>query len=129
MAHRALGCRGVSRADFRLRRNEREEGELVCLEVNTQPGMTETSLVPEIAAHAGFSFGELVALDGGGRLLRSLSEALAWRPAATPALAGVSDRGGRRITVVLRGERSARGVAALAPVRSIGRPRSRSRLR
>ena len=35
-------------------------GELVVLEVNTQPGMTETSLVPEIAAHAGYSFGELV---------------------------------------------------------------------
>ncbi|HUN12896.1 MAG TPA: D-alanine--D-alanine ligase, partial [Rhabdaerophilum sp.] len=33
---------------------------LVCLEVNTQPGMTETSLVPELAAHAGLSFGELV---------------------------------------------------------------------
>jgi D-alanine-D-alanine ligase len=33
---------------------------LVCLEVNTQPGMTETSLVPELAAHAGISFGELV---------------------------------------------------------------------
>ena len=37
-----------------------EDGELVCLEVNTQPGMTETSLVPEMAAHAGISFGELV---------------------------------------------------------------------
>ena len=36
-------------------------GEFVCLEVNTQPGMTETSLVPEMAAHAGMSFAELVA--------------------------------------------------------------------
>ncbi|WP_158817038.1 D-alanine--D-alanine ligase [Methylocapsa sp. S129] len=60
MAHRALGCRGVSRADFRYDESKGESGELVCLEVNTQPGMTETSLVPEIAAHAGVSFGELV---------------------------------------------------------------------
>ena len=60
-AHRALGCRGVSRADFRFDETRGEEGELVCLEVNTQPGMTETSLVPEMAAHAGLSFRELVA--------------------------------------------------------------------
>lgn len=59
-AHQALGCRGVSRADFRL--DERADGshELVCLEVNTQPGMTETSLVPDMARHAGMTFGELV---------------------------------------------------------------------
>jgi D-alanine-D-alanine ligase len=56
-AHQSLGCRGVSRADFRF---DEAKGELVCLEVNTQPGMTETSLVPEIAAHAGFSFEQLV---------------------------------------------------------------------
>jgi D-alanine-D-alanine ligase len=60
VAHRALGCRGVSRADFRYDESKGESGELVCLEVNTQPGMTETSLVPEIAAYAGVSFGELV---------------------------------------------------------------------
>ncbi len=59
-AHRALGCRGVSRADFRYDDRPDGSGELVVLEVNTQPGMTETSLVPEMAAHAGFSFGELV---------------------------------------------------------------------
>jgi D-alanine-D-alanine ligase len=59
-AHRALGCRGVSRADFRFDEGEDGEGELICLEVNTQPGMTETSLVPDMAAHAGISFGELV---------------------------------------------------------------------
>jgi len=59
-AHRALGCRGVSRADFRLDESKGESGELVCLEVNTQPGMTETSLVPDMAAYAGLSFGELV---------------------------------------------------------------------
>ena len=60
MAHDALGCRGVSRADFRYDDRPRGTGELVVLEVNTQPGMTETSLVPELAAHAGLSFGELV---------------------------------------------------------------------
>lgn len=59
-AHQALGCRGVSRADFRYDDRPDGTGEIVCLEVNTQPGMTETSLVPEIAAHAGYSFGELV---------------------------------------------------------------------
>lgn len=58
-AHKALGCRGVSRADFRFDVNSGDDA-LVCLEVNTQPGMTATSLVPEIAAHAGWSFGELV---------------------------------------------------------------------
>ncbi len=56
LAHRSLGCRGVSRADFRY------DGEtLFILELNTQPGMTPASLVPEQAAHAGKSFGELVA--------------------------------------------------------------------
>jgi len=59
-AHRALGCRGVSRADFRYDDRPDGSGELVVLEVNTQPGMTETSLVPEMAAFAGYSFGELV---------------------------------------------------------------------
>jgi len=59
-AHQALGCRGVSRADLRYDDTPGGSGELVVLEVNTQPGMTETSLVPEIAAHAGYSFGELV---------------------------------------------------------------------
>jgi D-alanine-D-alanine ligase len=59
-AHQALGCRGVSRADFRF--DDRMEGTqgLFCLEVNTQPGMTQTSLVPELAAHAGMTFEELV---------------------------------------------------------------------
>ncbi len=59
-AHNALGCRGVSRADFRFDDRPGGTGELVCLEVNTQPGMTATSLVPELAAHAGLTFGELV---------------------------------------------------------------------
>jgi D-alanine-D-alanine ligase len=59
-AHQALGCRGVSRADFRY--DDRLEGTdgLICLEVNTQPGMTATSLVPEMAAHAGLDFRALV---------------------------------------------------------------------
>jgi D-alanine-D-alanine ligase len=59
-AHRALGCRGVTRADFRFDNRPGKSGELVCLEVNTQPGMTETSLVPEMAAHEGMSFAALV---------------------------------------------------------------------
>jgi D-alanine-D-alanine ligase len=59
-AHQALGCRGVSRADFRYDDRPDGTGEIVCLEVNTQPGMTVTSLVPELAAHAGYAFDELV---------------------------------------------------------------------
>jgi D-alanine-D-alanine ligase len=59
-AHKALGCRGVSRSDFRYDDLPGGTGEVAVLEVNTQPGMTETSLVPELAAYAGYSFGELV---------------------------------------------------------------------
>ena len=59
-AHQAIGCRGVSRSDFRYDDRFSEEGEVIWLEVNTQPGMTPTSLVPEIAAAAGHSFGELL---------------------------------------------------------------------
>jgi D-alanine-D-alanine ligase len=59
-AHRALGCRGVTRADFRFDNRAGGTGELACLEVNTQPGMNETSLVPELAAYNGMTFGELV---------------------------------------------------------------------
>ena len=59
-AHEALGCRGVSRADFRFDDRPDGSGEIIVLEVNTQPGMTETSLVPELAAYAGLSFGGLV---------------------------------------------------------------------
>jgi len=61
LAHRALGCRGVSRADFRYDDSRAGVAGLYCLEVNTQPGMTETSLVPELAADAGVSFEDLVA--------------------------------------------------------------------
>jgi D-alanine-D-alanine ligase len=56
-AHAALGCRGVSRTDFRY---DDSKGRLIVLEVNTQPGMTPTSLVPEQAAYKGMSFRALV---------------------------------------------------------------------
>lgn len=59
-AHRALGCRGISRADFRYDDSLGGAMGLACLEVNTQPGMTEVSLVPELAAHAGIGFEDLV---------------------------------------------------------------------
>jgi len=59
-AHRALGCRGVSRTDFRYDDSLGGTKGLACLEVNTQPGMTETSLVPELAAYAGIKFADLV---------------------------------------------------------------------
>lgn len=56
-AHKALGCRGVSRSDFRY---DDTSDRLVILETNTQPGMTPTSLVPEQAAYLGMSFADLV---------------------------------------------------------------------
>lgn len=57
-AHQALGCRGVTRSDFRF---DEEKDRLVILETNTQPGMTPTSLVPEQAAFTGMTFEQLVA--------------------------------------------------------------------
>jgi D-alanine-D-alanine ligase len=57
LAHAALGCRGLTRSDFRY---DGLNQDLVLLEVNTQPGMTPTSLAPEQAAHVGLSFDELV---------------------------------------------------------------------
>jgi D-alanine-D-alanine ligase len=60
-AHRALGCRGASRADLRYDDTAGEPGRLVLLEVNTQPGLTPTSLLPEQAAHLGISFPALCA--------------------------------------------------------------------
>ena len=59
-AHRALGCRGVSRADFRWDDSKPGSDGLYLLEVNTQPGMTPLSLVPEQAAHCGIDFPALV---------------------------------------------------------------------
>ncbi len=58
-AHRLLGCKGASRSDFRWD-DELGEAGLFLLEVNTQPGMTPLSLVPEQARHRGMSYGELV---------------------------------------------------------------------
>jgi len=58
-AHTSLGCRGLSRADFRYDDTD-GEGDLYLMEVNTQPGLTPVSLAPEIAAHAGIDFGDLV---------------------------------------------------------------------
>ena len=55
-AHAALGCRGVSRTDLRYDNTKGEPGRMIILEVNTQPGMTPTSLVPEQAAHTGVSY-------------------------------------------------------------------------
>ena len=55
-AHRVLGCKGISRSDFRFFKNK-----FYLLETNTQPGMTKLSLVPEIANHLGIKFNELVA--------------------------------------------------------------------
>ncbi|HEV2676701.1 MAG TPA: D-alanine--D-alanine ligase [Aliidongia sp.] len=60
-AHQALGCRGVSRADFRYDDTVETPGRLYLLEVNTQPGMTPTSLVPDAAKAAGISYAELCA--------------------------------------------------------------------
>jgi D-alanine-D-alanine ligase len=59
-AHRVLGCRGVTRSDFRYDDTAGEPGALVLLEVNTQPGMTPLSLVPEQASYCGIAFSELV---------------------------------------------------------------------
>lgn len=64
VAHEALGCRSVSRSDFRW--DEEGDGKIYILETNTQPGMTPLSLTPELAAYAGMSFAQLVQklLDG-----------------------------------------------------------------
>lgn len=60
LAHATLGCRGVTRADLRYDDTGAAAGDFYMLEINTQPGMTPLSLVPEIAADAGMNFGELV---------------------------------------------------------------------
>jgi D-alanine-D-alanine ligase len=58
IAHKALGCRGVSRTDFRYD-DTTNKPRLILLETNTQPGMTPTSLVPEQAAYVGMSYAKL----------------------------------------------------------------------
>lgn len=60
-AHQALGCRGATRADFRYDDTGSDPGRLVLLEVNTQPGLTPTSLLPEQAAYCGMDFPSLMA--------------------------------------------------------------------
>jgi len=59
-AHHALGCRGISRADLRYDDTAGEPGQLYLLEINTQPGMTPTSLVPDAGRHFGISYTDLV---------------------------------------------------------------------
>ena len=54
-AHKLIGCKGVTRSDFKF-----ENGKFYLLEINTQPGMTKLSLVPEIAAFKGISFIKLI---------------------------------------------------------------------
>jgi len=54
-AHKLIGCRGITRSDFKFFKNK-----FYLLEINTQPGMTKLSLVPEIAAHNGMSFYDLI---------------------------------------------------------------------
>ena len=58
-AHNTLGCKGVTRSDFRYNESDKDN-KIYILEVNTQPGMTNLSLVPEIANYYGISFNELV---------------------------------------------------------------------
>jgi D-alanine-D-alanine ligase len=60
-AHRALGCRGATRSDFRYDDTKGEPGRLILLETNTQPGLTPTSLMPEQAAYRGMDFPHLCA--------------------------------------------------------------------
>lgn len=59
-AHKIIGCRGVTRSDLRYDDTQSDPGKLIMLEINTQPGMTPLSIVPEQAAHAGIGFGDLV---------------------------------------------------------------------
>jgi D-alanine-D-alanine ligase len=60
-AHQTIGCRGATRCDFRYDDTKGEPGRLVLLEINTQPGLTPTSLLPEQAAYVGFDFSRLCA--------------------------------------------------------------------
>jgi D-alanine-D-alanine ligase len=54
-AHKVIGCKGVTRSDFKFFNNK-----FYLLEINTQPGMTKLSLVPEIAAYRGINFKQLI---------------------------------------------------------------------
>ena len=59
-AHKILGCKGITRSDFRFDEQQSGSDGLYLLELNTQPGLTPTSLVPEQAEYAGISFHQLV---------------------------------------------------------------------
>ena len=59
-AYRAIGCSGIARVDFRYDETRSKGDQLHILEVNTQPGMTSLSIVPDIAAHVGITFTQLV---------------------------------------------------------------------
>ena len=82
-AHRLLGCKGASRSDFRWDDSQGEAG-IYLLEINTQPGMTPLSLVPEQALQRGIAYGELVE--------RIIAEALAVASRKSEALAGATDQ-------------------------------------
>ena len=88
-AHELLGCRGTSRSDFRWDDSQGVEG-LFLLEVNTQPGMTPLSLVPEQARHCGMSYGELVEAIIGDALLckAGIGDALLGKAGTGDALLG-----------------------------------------
>ena len=62
IAHKALGCKGASRTDFRYNDTNPQQKHIVALEINTQPGMTPLSLLPEAAKYAGISYEDLVSL-------------------------------------------------------------------
>ncbi len=85
-AHRLLGCRGASRSDFRWDDEKGAEG-LYLLEVNTQPGMTALSLLPEQARHAGISYEALVDI--------LVKDALASQRAPVPAADAGQGQGGQ----------------------------------
>ena len=82
-AHRALGCRGATRADFRYDDTAGEPGRLVLLEVNTQPGLTPTSLLPEQAAHRRHELPGALRLDGGERRMPRVARRPAQRASTT----------------------------------------------
>ena len=94
----------------------------MCLEVNTQPGMTETSLVPDMAAHAGMSFRRAGRMDGGGRVVRSLSASLRMRAGRVPGRPSPPTRPPPK--VLLRGERARARTRSAGACRSIARRRS-----
>jgi len=81
-AHKLLGCKGASRSDFRWDDDQGEAG-LYLLEINTQPGMTPLSLVPEQAKQKGISYGELVE--------RIIAEALAGATSGAEAIGQQAD--------------------------------------